>query len=237
MRKPHECAVRDFEFVEMAVKNRMKAEAYSSAQPLNDIYHNVLNEFSEHIGAGISYHSMLGSLKDARSRRYERANCTVEELVAHIESNDCLEEIKIVCQAVVHFAEDNGTRHYAIILGCPEVLARVGTEHQYFLCDATFKTAPRPFSQLFNIMVSHEGVAIPILHVAMSSKHSGLYEGTLMKIREICPQLEPRIIKSDYEMGLMRAIRAAFKNATIAGCYFHYCQAVFRAMMRTGNVI
>lgn len=237
MSKPHSCLSSNYEFVEIAAKNQMKAEAYSTAAPLNDIYHQVLGDYPDEIGSGIGYLRVLSSLKDARSKRYQRANCTVAELVAHVDSPDCLEEIKQWCQGTVKYTDNAGTRHYAIILGSDKVLEHVDERNHYLLCDATFRTAPRPFSQLFNVMVSYEGVAIPVLHACMSSKHSGLYEGVLMKIRELYPQLEPKIVKSDFEMGLMKAVRAAFPNVTISGCYFHYAQAVFRAIMRVGNQI
>jgi hypothetical protein len=131
--------------------------------------------------------------------------------------------------------EENGTKHFGVILGSPNVLKIVGTANLYLMVDATFKTSPVPFVQLLNVMVSYCGVAIPILHICMTSKHAGLYEGIMLKIRSICPTLEPRIIKSDYELGLMKSLQSSFPNATLSGCYFHYSQAVFRAMMRPGE--
>ena len=213
----------------------MKAEAYMTSVPLNDIYHEVLNEFPEDIGTSIGYHNIVGSLKDARLRRYQRGTCTAEELCSYLESDDCLEELKTLCQGIVKFNDETNKTHFAVILGSPNLLQTVGEHNTYLLCDATFKTSPKPFSQLFNLMVSYEGVAIPILHVCMTSKHHGLYEGIMMKVRSICPQLEPRIIKSDFEIGLMKALNAAYPNVVLSGCSFHYSQAVFRAIMRTGN--
>ena len=213
----------------------MKAAAYMTPRPLNDIYHEVLQDFPDDIGTSIGYHSMVSTLKDARLRRYQRGNCTPEELYAYLQSDDCLEEIKVVCQGTVKYEETNGTKHFAIILGSPNILQTVDSHNTYLLADATFKTAPRPFAQLFNLMVSMSGVAIPILHVAMSSKHHGLYEGVMLKVRSICPRLEPRVIKSDFEFALMKALQSVYPNATLSGCYFHYSQAVFRAIMRPGN--
>ena len=227
--------VREYEFQVLAAKNRMKAEAYMSPRPLNDIYHEVLNEFPDDIGATIGYHSMVSSLKDARLRRYQRGSCSAEELCEYLESDDCLEEIKGVCQGTVRFTEDNGQKHYAVILASPNLLQIIGDSNTYLLADATFKTAPRPFLQLFNVMVSYDGVAIPMLHCCMSSKHHALYEGILLKIRQICPRLEPRIIKCDFEIGLMKSLATVFPAAVLSGCFFHYAQSIFRAIMRPGN--
>ena len=235
IKKDHTCAIRDEEFQILAAKNLMKAAAYMTPRPLNDIYHEVLHDFPDDIGTLIGYHAIVSSLKDARLRRYQRGNCTPQELCSYLDSDDCLEEIKAVCQGTVRYTEDNGTTHFAVILGSPNILRTVGPHNTYLLCDATFKTAPRPFAQLYNLMVSYSGVAVPILHVAMSSKHHGLYEGAMLKIRSICPLLEPRVIKSDFEFSLMKSIQTTFPNTTLSGCYFHFSQAVFRAIMRPGK--
>ena len=235
IKKDHTCAIRDEEFQILAAKNLMKAAAYMMPRPLNDIYHEVLHDFPDDIGTLIGYHAIVSSLKDARLRRYQRGNCTPQELCSYLDSDDCLEEIKAVCQGTVRYTEDNGTTHFAVILGSPDILRTVGPHNTYLLCDATFKTAPRPFAQLYNLMVSYSGVAVPILHVAMSSKHHGLYEGAMLKIRSICPLLEPRVIKSDFEFSLMKSIQTTFPNTTLSGCYFHFSQAVFRAIMRPGK--
>ena len=236
IKKDHTCAIRDEEFQIIAAKNLMKAAAYMTPKALTDIYHDVLKDFPDDIGTTIGYHAIVSSLKDARLRRYQRGNCTPEELCSYLDSDDCLEEIKAVCPGTVRYTEDNGTKHFAVILGSPDILREVGPHNMYLLCDATFKTAPRPFAQLYNLMVSDSGVAIPILHVAMSSKHHGLYEGVMLKIRSICPLLEPRIIKSDFEFALMKSLQSTYPNATLSGCHFHYSQAVFRAIMRPGKL-
>jgi hypothetical protein len=237
VRKEHTCAIREQEFQILAAKNTMKAQAYTTPKALNDIYHEVLTDFPEDIGTNLGYHSIVSTLKDARVRRYQKANCSPEELCAYLDSEDCLQEIKPVCQGTVRYVEDNGTKHFAVILASPNVLQMVGPHNVYLMCDATFRTAPRPFAQLFNLMVSYCGVCIPIMHICMTSKHNGLYEGVMRKVRSICPSLEPRIIKSDYELALMKALQTTFPNATLSGCYFHFAQAVFRAMMRPGNVL
>ncbi len=234
IRVEHSCALRDVEFQVLAAKNRMKAEAYMTPAPLNDIYHDVLNDYPDEVGSTIGYHSIVSTLKDARLRRYQRGSSSPEELCDYLDSDDCLEEIKIVCQGTVRFVEENGHKHFAVILGSPNLLQTVGDSNMYLLCDATFKTSPRPFTQLLNLMVSYDGVAIPILHACMTSKHNGLYEGIMLRVRSICPRLQPRIIKTDFEFSLMKSVQGAFPDVILSGCYFHYAQAVFRAIMRPG---
>jgi len=237
---PHSCPLRDREFEIMAAKHRMKIQATNTPDSLHDIYHEVLNEFPRDIADSIGYHSLLSSLKNARSRRYAKANCSAGELTEYVDSPDCLEEVKSLVQGTVRYSEidalGNETRQHAIILGSPNILQIVGEDNVYMMADATFSTAPRPFSQLFNVMVSYKGTAIPILHVCMTHKSNPLYEGVLVKLRQICPSLEPRVIKTDFESSLMKAVQSSFPGVTLSGCRFHFAQAVFRAINKPGNL-
>jgi hypothetical protein len=214
----------------------MKSQAFMTPLPLHDIYHDVLNLYDDDVADRIVFQSFSSTLKDARLRRYQRGSCTPEELCTYLESEDCLEEVKSLFQGSVQFVDENGRTHFAVILGSPNLLQIAGPENTYLFCDATFKTAPRPFAQLYNVLVSHEGCAIPILHACMSSKHAGLYKGVMLKIREICPNLEPRVVKSDFETALMSGVKSVFPGITQSGCRFHFAQAVFRAIMRPGKL-
>jgi hypothetical protein len=40
----------------------------------------------------------------------------------------------------------------------------------------------------------------------------------------------PRSFNVDFELSMLNAIRSHFPNAIIHGCYFHYCQAVYRKL-------
>jgi hypothetical protein len=239
VKTPHTCQLKDKEFQLMEAKHRMKVQAMNTPENLHDIYHEVLNGFPKDIADSVGYHSVLPSLKNARSRRYEKANCSPGELTEYLDSSDCLEEVKVLYQGSVHYTELDGegnrTDQYAVILGSPNILQVVGEDNIYMMADATFSTSPRPFAQLFNIMVSYKGTPIPILHVCMTHKSAPLYEGVLMEIRRICPLLEPRVIKTDYEGALLKAVEASFPGVTQSGCRFHYAQAVFRAINKPGK--
>lgn len=55
--------------------------------------------------------------------------------------------------------------------------------------------------------------------------------------RRIHPRLEPEFISTDYEGAAIRAIRASFPNAEIAGCLFHLGQSFWRRLQNEGLAV
>ena len=48
--------------------------------------------------------------------------------------------------------------------------------------------------------------------------------------------LNPNTIMSDFETGLILAVRNVFRNTSHKGCYFHFVQAIWRNVQRLGLV-
>ena len=46
--------------------------------------------------------------------------------------------------------------------------------------------------------------------------------------------LSPSLFSCDFERGLISSIRLEFPTASIRGCYFHFCQAVYRRVQTLG---
>ena len=57
---------------------------------------------------------------------------------------------------------------------------------------------------IFHVM--RYGNAIPILHVPMTQKSEALYHEVLEWFKNQCPQLNPRNISVDFEIGEMNAV-------------------------------
>lgn len=47
---------------------------------------------------------------------------------------------------------------------------------------------------------------------------------------------DPQSVLCDYETGLHNAIQTVWPSTTLRGCYFHYKQALWRALQRTDLV-
>jgi len=107
------------------------------------------------------------------------------------------------------------------------------TEHDctFVFADATFHTAPKPFAQVFNILVSYKGVVLPVFHILMTSKLHGLYRKVFERVKELCPSFKPSYVNTDFEGALIKSIKNVFPNAVVNGCWFHYKNALHRAIM------
>jgi len=54
------------------------------------------------------------------------------------------------------------------------------------------------------------------------------YERVFSAIAQEFPQLQPKIVMSDFEQGLIRGLKHAWPEAIHKGCRFHFNQALFR---------
>ena len=46
--------------------------------------------------------------------------------------------------------------------------------------------------------------------------------------------LAPELVTCDFESGLIKSIRLEFPNACVRGCYFDFCQAIYRKVQVLG---
>jgi hypothetical protein len=67
----------------------------------------------------------------------------------------------------------------------------------------------------------------------MSSKSQASYVAVLRFLRNLVPDRQRTVI-TDFERALQNAIRDQYPSATLKGCWFHYCQAVWRNFVKLG---
>lgn len=68
----------------------------------------------------------------------------------------------------------------------------------------------------------------------MSNKTRTTYTQALAKLKQLQPNLNPKTILIDFELGFMGAISKFFPNATIWGCFFHFSQCLWRKVQEEG---
>lgn len=78
-----------------------------------------------------------------------------------------------------------------------------------------------------------DGVNISCVFVLFQSKSEDTYEAVLRKIAEIEPQLEPRIVITDFEKAAMNAFIAVF-GSQIHGCHFYFGKCIWRKVQELG---
>lgn len=67
--------------------------------------------------------------------------------------------------------------------------------------------------------------SFPLVYAILTGKTQEIYVELLSYIRNVLPLTYSQlIIITDYELGLMKAIKIVFPESIHQGCYFHYCQ-------------
>ena len=123
-----------------------------------------------------------------------------------------------------------------IILISPVVTLELrASEIKILNLDCTFKVVPHPFYQLLTIQGTYRGEKIVIAYALLGSKNTRGYLLTLEALVKMFPDLNPDYTMSDFEAGLINALKTVFPCATHKGCTFHYQQAIYRKMGDPGN--
>lgn len=74
----------------------------------------------------------------------------------------------------------------------------------------------------------------PLVYVLTCNRTTQTYNTIFGKLKEAQPLLNSRRIMVDFEMAVMNAIESNFSQTTINGCYFHFCQSIYRHVQAYG---
>ena len=104
--------------------------------------------------------------------------------------------------------------------------------------DGTFRVAPPFYKQIFTIHALLQSKVLPLIYCILIDKKAETYTSVFRKIRDLCLEhnliLTPNLITLDFEKGLIVALQQEFPQSRLRGCYFHFCQAVFRQVQKLG---
>lgn len=104
--------------------------------------------------------------------------------------------------------------------------------------DGTFKTCPGLFVQMYSIHGLYNERVIPLVFSLLSDKTCATYYLLFNKLRDAAAKLglvlNPTCIMSDFESGLIEAVKMQFPQTQHFGCHFHFGQAVWRRCQETG---
>ncbi|KAI9565308.1 hypothetical protein GHT06_009097 [Daphnia sinensis] len=127
----------------------------------------------------------------------------------------------------------------ALVFLSPTLLPEL-SEATELQADATFRTVPGLFKQLFTIHITRGHLAFPFAYILMTRKSRILYDAVLEKVIDIFDELHPEryisvdLIMSDYEAAIQGSMAAAFHGSQHVGCFFHYSQAIWRRIQKYG---
>lgn len=115
-------------------------------------------------------------------------------------------------------------------------LLKYSSLNLYF--DGTFKCVPHPYYQLLVLMVFDVACSlyIPVFYILTTSKTQWTYWTVLNEILISCEmKLEASFVHCDFEKAMMNAIKEQLGGESqIAGCFFHFKQALLRKMKELG---
>ena len=105
--------------------------------------------------------------------------------------------------------------------------------------DGTFKTAPRPYMQLYTLHGVVRDRRIPLCFALLCSKTAVVYVRMLTIIDNFIRQnynvrFSPQIIIVDFELGFLNAALQHLPNTRAAGCHFHFSKAIYGKINELG---
>jgi len=78
--------------------------------------------------------------------------------------------------------------------------------------------------------------AFPCLYALLPGKSQGIYESMMRQVKNLCPNLKPTYIMTDFELAAANVFRSVYKNAKGIGCYFYFKQAVLRKFQKYNDI-
>lgn len=118
-------------------------------------------------------------------------------------------------------------------------MLQVMHEAQHLYKDGTFRTAPHPYKQVMTVHGYYHGYVIPLAFALLDGKTTGQYRQVLQTLkngvyRQTGQRLAPSKVVTDFEQALLLAIESEFPNVRTAGCYYHFCQSLWRHLQELG---
>lgn len=119
-----------------------------------------------------------------------------------------------------------------------EALSCLGQCNDIYI-DATLKAVPIPYKQFLTIHGFYKDRVIPFVFALMTDTHVVDYSNIFGHLKRRYTRLTnnrlaPTNIMSDFETGIMTAARTDFPNSRIMGCFFHFCQHIWRHVNQEG---
>lgn len=134
---------------------------------------------------------------------------------------------------------DNGPEaadNRLIIFASGRALEILG-ESEVWMLDGTFRAAPTLFYQLFTVNAYHGNCFVSVAYCLLVNKTQETYKALLQIVKQLVPDAIVKTAVMDFERGLLNAFGEVFPSVEIHGCYFHYCQAIWRRIQGLPQVL
>ncbi|XP_063634445.1 uncharacterized protein LOC134805087, partial [Cydia splendana] len=190
--------------------NDCKKQVESDTASIPRVYRKAVGSLEN---SGINIISKLPEFTSVKSTLYRHRNKTLEvEKLYHKSFSDIKVPPKFDSFLLADYYRDDGAR---ILVFASSDAKKAMTENKDFFSDGTFEVSPVPFCQLYTIHCdlgsSQETTnIIPVIYAFLPDKKTQTYITLLQLIKSQIPDWNPMQFKTDYEEGMVKAIRYVF---------------------------
>lgn len=232
----HEHPTRDGTINKQVISSRMKdAVKTNPSAPLKRVYDASVAE-EERRGNNVDDVPMFGQIQ-YQLKRVKSAN--VPAIPHDVQDVEIIGTWGLTWQGQDNLiGQDND---WGIILFGTSRNLRLLQHGDTIFADGTFRSCPRPYTQMFTIHVLVNGHIICCVTCLMVNKDIGSYRAVIqqlkLKIRYVTGRRwRPTSVVVDFEQASIAAFQTEFPNISIKGCFFHLNQSIWRAIQRLGLV-
>ena len=141
-----------------------------------------------------------------------------------------------ICHIKEAFINSKTKKTEKIVIFTTIFQLKILNECEELYIDGTFKMAPKKFYQILNIwgFLKSKKFYLPLIHIIMTSKNYIAYRHVFNNLKllltdnNIENNFSNKIITTDYEKSLRRAIYDILNPKYINGCYFHFSKCLWK---------
>ena len=201
---------------------RMREAAVETTNSMHQIYRQATVSLASNSGASAIIPTFK-SVDSALYRKRRRLTPALPTKKSELDIPDCFRSTNTGEPFLLEATADN-----EILIFCTPTDLRLLCEADIVAMDGTFDSVPALYAQLFTLHAFFENKQLPLVYCLMSGKTRDAYASVFNILKDKAQQqhlsFAPSIFLSDFETGLIAAVRDEFPNATHRGCYFHFTQ-------------
>ncbi|CAF3867561.1 unnamed protein product [Rotaria sordida] len=133
---------------------------------------------------------------------------------------------------------DTTVRNKRVLVFATGLQLAIFFQSSHIFMDGTFTVCPPYFDQVFTMYCIHHDQAIPCIIALLPGRSAMIYQYIFdlldNEAKELGLSFGPDTITSDFEPGLIKAIKRQFHNSRHLGCYFHHTQSVYKKIQSLG---
>lgn len=211
----------------------LKTKVIKSDKPITQLYDEANNSFNN---KGLNFVVSLPPLSSVQHCLYDMRNKSlgVQKTVYRN-----FEEVQIPVSYCDFILADYYHEGIRILLFCsPDSRQLVGETREFF-GDATFKSCPPPFAELYSIHADIGSTVettnvVPLIFALLPNKKQKTYVTLYNLIKSELPSWSPDIFHCDFELAAINALTEVFPNIQLKGCFYHWSRAMWKKAKAMG---